>query len=762
MRRINYGDFESIAGDDGNIIGGVRLHIYKFNSDVSQVVYSDDAGRETTSNPLVSDANGNFKIAYLPDGVYRFLAVTPKGERLLERHDIVVRDAAMLGHFIEFGSFASLVSDRSLSYTADLGREVVAVGDLVRTIAGHFTYRVLDASAEFESVETAGGVKLLALPSEEGRYCLDAFGAVGDGQSDDTAAFLAFRNLALADPNNVSAELILTPGKHYTYTDNRWIQGFRRLKIFGKGAKLECMASAPIFAIDKNVFNFQAWNSELGAQERTGQDIQFQGDLINSAPKHSSSVTLKTPAAAANYTPGQHVLVYGFANQIGGQPMNARYFEYRVVDSLDTGTGEVSLTENLLYAYDETWPTLYQFDWTQDDAGPPRILALQRDNRQLTEHFEVLDVVFVRNRNATSTSRLSVTGLLFACFRNCDMSDLVETTVGSIDLGIFDNCRLGRVEADKQTTRIKFVNCQIEEITQGVGTEFISISGGKISKKIEVGSKNVRMTDTVLEELDSAGALIRVNGTNPRRVESFILDNVTAFDKNKPLHLSQLTSNLVFNAMDGANNFVLSKANWANFDHLYPGMRLFSEDAQYVARITGFQDLNATEVTMQVTWETAVPSLPVSLLSSYNHTLEVRGETQTYVQKSGETVFFKISSSSPEWGFDAPLVIGEGLIPAAVRCQVLKPMPNTGSFLWLRNTRLNQNAMTVDLSALGCRTVFPSGAVSGVLGGDTHNSAAWAFGSWSLHPRTGGQNAISGPPEDLPIFEIEVDFRTFV
>lgn len=80
---------------------------------------------------------------------------------------------------------ALLIADTVFSYTAGEGKTLVAPGDIVT--AQGFRYEVAASGATDAHVETAGVVKLYVLPGERGLNVL-AFGAKGDGVTDDTAA----------------------------------------------------------------------------------------------------------------------------------------------------------------------------------------------------------------------------------------------------------------------------------------------------------------------------------------------------------------------------------------------------------------------------------------------------------------------------------------------------------------------------------------------------------------------------------------------
>lgn len=84
---------------------------------------------------------------------------------------------------------SSLLANTTLTYTAGQPG-VVSAGQYVRTEAEGFSYQVAAAGATDQHVTTAGGVKLYVQADADGGASIDAFGAVGNGVTDDRAIFI--------------------------------------------------------------------------------------------------------------------------------------------------------------------------------------------------------------------------------------------------------------------------------------------------------------------------------------------------------------------------------------------------------------------------------------------------------------------------------------------------------------------------------------------------------------------------------------------
>lgn len=107
----------------------------------------------------------------------------------------------------------SLLADTVLSYVSGAGKTVVAVGSYVLTRKEGFIYQVAASGASDQHVMTSGGVKLYVKPSQDGYY-ITAFGAAGDGITDDTNAVRKWATAGATD----GFSSVLTFGTYVTQT----------------------------------------------------------------------------------------------------------------------------------------------------------------------------------------------------------------------------------------------------------------------------------------------------------------------------------------------------------------------------------------------------------------------------------------------------------------------------------------------------------------------------------------------------------------
>lgn len=149
-------------------------------------LYEDANLTRTLANPISADDTGQFPVIYVIDNVYDL--------ELNDRNESPILTISGLAAFqtetrvirAMFLNVGELLLDSTLSYE---GNTPVVPGDVVQVQIGSFNYLVLAPDEDDFHLQTTGGIKLLLRGFPEGLP--RAFGAIGNGEADDTAAVQA-------------------------------------------------------------------------------------------------------------------------------------------------------------------------------------------------------------------------------------------------------------------------------------------------------------------------------------------------------------------------------------------------------------------------------------------------------------------------------------------------------------------------------------------------------------------------------------------
>ncbi len=161
-----------------------RLFVYAIDSDALIPIFRDEDLTDMQANPVKSNGIGMFPAIYVFEGDYRVEIVSNQGASLRNVDVVAVRNPTR-----DLGTVSQMLADTTLSYTAGAGGNRIIPGEILQVIDTGFRYRVSDAFDTAPDLTTAGGVHLNVIGREQ--FTPEAFGAVGDGETNDTDAWNA-------------------------------------------------------------------------------------------------------------------------------------------------------------------------------------------------------------------------------------------------------------------------------------------------------------------------------------------------------------------------------------------------------------------------------------------------------------------------------------------------------------------------------------------------------------------------------------------
>lgn len=159
-----------------------RLFVYAMNSETLIPVFQDEDLTEMQANPIKADTSGAFPPMFVFEGDYRVEIVSNQGSTLRNVDIVAVRNTTRV-----LGSVDQILANSSFSYSSSAGSNRIIPGEILTAADSHFRYLVSDEFDPTSDLETAGGVKLNVIGRNQ--FTPEAFGASGDDQTNDTAAW---------------------------------------------------------------------------------------------------------------------------------------------------------------------------------------------------------------------------------------------------------------------------------------------------------------------------------------------------------------------------------------------------------------------------------------------------------------------------------------------------------------------------------------------------------------------------------------------
>lgn len=231
---------------------------------------------------------------------------------------------------------------------------------------------------------------------------------------DDAPKFVTFNTWARAN-QGASNQVVLTipNGSTCWFGTANNISGVSLLNAFAAGINNLIVEGTGATISSVNGFGFQLGGqgiSQIGLTQATGKSARIQ-----TVAAGASQVTLTAASFAAGYisrfSAGGWIMLggidpQGLWNSPFGFPPNARYFEWRQMTNVDTGTGVITLDRPLTNTYLDTWPNWNTGNAVEVDQGGPGTIYAISDTWNTSVEYRGLTInqtgqVYAQSRNVT-------------------------------------------------------------------------------------------------------------------------------------------------------------------------------------------------------------------------------------------------------------------------------------------------------------------------------------------------------------------------
>lgn len=331
------------------------------------------------------------------------------------------------------------------------------------------------------------------------------FGIVGG--SDETAKFEVMRQYLIA---NDGSTVVFRPGVTYQHRNPKFLCGVKNVTVIAYGAKfenlgrLDATGDSPLYCavyLGAGSWNYQSTTAPTIDGGGNPLVATTSGYLLEDVAAGASTVTMTTTAEAANFVAGQNVLIYHGVRQAASAPPNPADWEYNVVESVNAGTGVVTLARPASHVYRKTQPesTTYSITW-----GKARIIPLNRANYNIAERITWLGGECIPSGEAWFDGGLLVTGALSVTIRDAKMGVFGPSMVKHLHV---ENCQsYGLNEIDKMIDELTFVDCHIHDLNQSTGVRDLVLEGGSVFGTIcQVRARNVRFAGVDIKSNPTSG-----------------------------------------------------------------------------------------------------------------------------------------------------------------------------------------------------------------------------------------------------------------
>ena len=315
---------------------------------------------------------------------------------------------------------------------------------------------------------------------------IQEWGLKGDGEADNTDAFLRMREAFLGDRDRLW-EVEFRRGRYLTRAPH-WLDGVGRVRLIGYGATLQQMSAGYSLFSGSEPFLTETWSPPF----TTVAIEHHPGCRIASVAAGAREVAFleRAPAVA----PGAIVFIAGRAQQfqnlhltedkwqLNGWPPNLRNFEFARVLTSDGSV--LMLDRPLKHTYDRGWRDYPGDYFGAYVAGSPRLYPCNRRGFDIPLLIEMHGFSFARAAGSVAGSgHIGFRAALDLLLEDCTIQDDLGLScfVQMNDRVTLRRCRLDELEIDKCLRHVLIEDCDIARLaSDGAGALEIEVRRSRI------------------------------------------------------------------------------------------------------------------------------------------------------------------------------------------------------------------------------------------------------------------------------------------
>lgn len=311
------------------------------------------------------------------------------------------------------------------------------------------------------------------------------FGALGDGVTDDTAAFFKFKDYcrrvqaAAKAAGKRSPHFVLNlPYGHYRYTKGHWLRGIDSIEVNGNGSIIQIFGlTGPTAHMNVAILgNGEAYfinndNMEI-LSDPPAEEEKYPGHLIDSAAEGAEEINLLTPEDADEYDVGDTIFISGLPRQVGGFLPSCGAFQWVKITGITDGA--ISIDRPLDHFYDKDWIDTEVADVIQ--FGAPRIINCTRDDFVFADLIIIRNVVFYASPDIVHGTSINLHAW-HVRYENCTSDNRADIFHGFAAVSEEIDCVFPTVTEshDKLCNICRSINTTRPHFSQGTSTKILII-----------------------------------------------------------------------------------------------------------------------------------------------------------------------------------------------------------------------------------------------------------------------------------------------